>query len=87
VLRDLELAVRQLSKRRGVTAPALLSLALGIGANTAVFSRVNGVLLRSLPVRNPQELVLLRTILSLLSFLLPARSRSRIDPVVALRPE
>ena len=58
---DLRLAIRQLLKSPGFTTVALLSLALGIGANTAVFSLVSDFLLRSLPVRNPDELVLLRT--------------------------
>jgi predicted permease len=59
---DLRLAVRQLLKSPAFTAVALLSLALGIGANTAIFSLVNDFLLRSLPVRSPHELVLLRNI-------------------------
>ena len=62
MLNDIRIAIRQLLKDPGFTAVALLSLALGIGANTAIFSLVSDVLLRSLPVRNPDELVLLRTV-------------------------
>ena len=61
-MRDLRMAVRQLTKSRGFTIVAVLSLAIGIGANTAIFSLVNDFLLRSLPVRSPDELVLLRNI-------------------------
>lgn len=57
---ELRLAFRALLKSPVLTTVAVLSLALGIGANTAMFTLVDQVLLRLLPVRNPQELVQLR---------------------------
>src|SRR3954469_3796271 len=60
--RDLRQGLRQLAHSPGFTAVAVLSLALGIGANTAVFSLVDDVLLRSLPVKDPGRLILLRNI-------------------------
>ena len=59
LMRDLRYGVRVLARTPVFTAVAVLSLAIGIGATTAVFSLVDVVLLRSLPVRHPEELVVL----------------------------
>ena len=57
IIKDVRYAVRGLLKRPAFVVVAVVTLALGIGANTAIFSLVNTVLLRSLPVENPNEIV------------------------------
>src|SRR5512132_2420280 len=62
LLQDLRYGFRMLLKQKGVTSIALLSLALGIGANTALFSVVDAMLLKELPVKEPERLVLFRAV-------------------------
>src|SRR5262252_7024049 len=56
---DLRFAIRQLRKTPGFTLTVIFTLALGIGATTAIFSLVQGIVLRSLPFSDPDRLVLL----------------------------
>ncbi len=57
LLQDTRVSVRMLAKSPAFAAIALLSLALGIGGNTAIFTLINQVMLRNLPVQNPEQLV------------------------------
>jgi len=76
---DMRYAARTMTRHRGVTIFAILSLALGIGANTAIYSFMREVLLKQLPVETPVE--------PSLDLFAPARRASRIDPVSALRQD
>src|ERR1700747_2163248 len=59
ILRDLLYSLRTLRRSPVFLAVSLLSLALGIGANTAIFTLIHQLILQSLPVRNPEQLVML----------------------------
>src|SRR5690349_23419954 len=57
---DLSYCIRMLAKSPGFAAVAILTLALGIGANTAIFSLIDGFLMRALPIQNAQDVVVLK---------------------------
>src|SRR5437762_5384982 len=57
LIQDIRYGLRMLLKNKGFTAVAILALALGVGANTAIFSLVNGILLRPLPFPNAERIV------------------------------
>src|ERR1043166_3177848 len=64
LFQDLRYATRQLLQNPGFAAVAVLSLGLGIGANTAIFGLIDHVMLRLLPVRSPEELLVIRRTVS-----------------------
>src|SRR5208337_793467 len=62
LLQDIRFGLRMLAKNPGFTAAAVLTLAIGIGANTAIFRLIDAVMLRMLPVPRPDELQQVRTV-------------------------
>ena len=58
--RDLKIAFHSLMRSKGLAAIVILTLALGIGANAAIFGLIDHVMLRMLPVKNPQDLLVIR---------------------------
>ncbi|MBX6366312.1 MAG: ABC transporter permease, partial [Gemmatimonadetes bacterium] len=83
-LHELRQAVRSLRRAPAFTAVAVLTIALGIGGDTAVFSVVDGVLLRPLPYEAPERLVSLEGV-SYLGEMVELRARSRALEVAAYR--
>src|SRR5262245_59082904 len=85
ILQDLRYGARILLKQKGVMAIVVLSLGLGIGANTALFSIVDAMLLRLLPVKEPQRLVLFQSLVARNFGYGGYSGNSRLDPETGLQ--
>jgi predicted permease len=86
LFQDLRYAVRQLTANPGFASIAVLSLALGIGANTAIFGLIDHIMLRLLPVKNPGELLVIRRTVSYPSFEEVRRNNSVFSSMFGTHP-
>ena len=84
-VKDLQYSLRMIAKSPVFASVVILSLALAIGVNTAIFSLVNAVLLKSLPVKNPQELVLFGSVAGADTFVAGHSGNGRRDKKTGLR--